>query len=35
MPDIDTNVADGLLDVPKHVVPEDTEPKEPQAQQGL
>ena len=30
MPDIDTNVADGLLDVPKPVVPEDTEPKEPQ-----
>lgn len=31
MPDIDPNVADGLLDVP--VVPEDTEPKEPQAPQ--
>ena len=31
MPDIDTNVADGLLDVP--VVPADTEPKEPQAPQ--
>lgn len=30
MPDIDTNVADGLLDVPKPVVPEDTEPQEPQ-----
>ena len=30
MPDIDPNVADGLLDVP---VPEDTEPKEPQAPQ--
>ena len=27
MPDIDPNVADGLLDVP---VPADTEPKEPQ-----
>lgn len=31
MPDIDPNVADGLLDVP--VVPADTEPKEPQAPQ--
>ena len=30
MPDIDPNVADGLLDVP---VPADTEPKEPQAPQ--
>ena len=33
MPDIDPNVADGLLDVPKPVVPADTEPKEPQAPQ--
>ena len=33
MPDIDPNVADGLLDVPKPVVPEDTKPKEPQAPQ--
>lgn len=31
MPDIDPNVADGLLDVPEPVVPADTEPKEPQA----
>ena len=31
MPDIDPNVADGLLDVP--VVPADTGPKEPQAPQ--
>lgn len=34
MPDIDPNVADGLLDVPKPVVPADTEPKEPQAPQA-
>lgn len=33
MPDIDPNVADGLLDVPEPVVPADTEPKEPQAPQ--
>ena len=33
MPNIDPNVADGLLDVPKPVVPADTEPKEPQAPQ--
>ena len=33
MPDIDPNLADGLLDVPKPVVPADTEPKEPQAPQ--
>ena len=33
MPDIDPNVADGLLDVPVPVVPADTEPKEPQAPQ--
>ena len=33
MPDIDPNVADSLLDVPKPVVPADTEPKEPQAPQ--
>ena len=33
MPDIDPNVADGLLDVPTPVVPADTEPKEPQAPQ--
>ena len=33
MPDIDPNVADALLDVPKPVVPADTEPKEPQAPQ--
>lgn len=33
MPDIDPNVADGLLNVPKPVVPADTEPKEPQAPQ--
>ena len=33
MPDIDPNVADGLLDVPKPVVPADTEPKEHQAPQ--
>ena len=33
MPDIDPNVADGLLDVPKPVVPAATEPKEPQAPQ--
>ena len=33
MPDIDPNVADGLLDVPKPVVPADTEPTEPQAPQ--
>ena len=31
MPDIDPNVADGLLDVPEPVVPADTEPEEPQA----
>ena len=30
MPDIDPNVADGLLDVPEPRVPEDTELKEPQ-----
>ena len=30
MPDIDPNVADGLLDVPEPIVPEDTELKEPQ-----
>ena len=33
MPDIDPNVADGLLNVPTPAVPADTEPKEPQAPQ--
>jgi hypothetical protein len=34
MPDIDPNVADGLLDVPEPVVPADTESKEPQGSAG-